>query len=358
MRAGTKKTAGALLGVALSALLVMTACHGAGSMAEEKYEWLPHASSPEDFPMEIHAGGFFAEDGSLVAVIHSGSEVSRPWGHSGGWFNAGDDRKAVPARLHLIWLSYAEKKTYKLQTALPKTAIAEIFRKGYVTTSHDEVVKGSYDAIMVGLAPGGVVVVWVGNGNGERLIEIGRFQATEATVTPEQYYRVNQNADGLNQQQLYDRLYGYIDESSRKRIEAEGIPLGLWDTYRRKYKWKIRGSYSEDGRATHVPLRMFNGEGEYLQLDELKNDIARDRAIPRGIHGLTWIAGDTTWQADISFDEKSIFDAFRMIFDVHKAQSAELVLMIDPAGRKFVVGLESGEHQVQIKGSDVSVSTL
>jgi hypothetical protein len=83
MRVGNTKSAGALLGALLVALSVMTACHGAGNLAEEKYEWLPHTSSPEDFPMEVYAGGFFAEDGSRVAVIDSGSEVSRPWGTAG-----------------------------------------------------------------------------------------------------------------------------------------------------------------------------------------------------------------------------------------------------------------------------------
>lgn len=87
------------------------------------------------------------------------------------------------------------KKFWILETELPAEKMLDLFRKGYF---YKNLKKGgiiepeTYDEIVIGVAPGGVVVVWLA---GLERREIGRYQAKETFVDRNDFYHQERDED-------------------------------------------------------------------------------------------------------------------------------------------------------------------
>lgn len=97
----------------------------------------------------------------------------------------------------------------------------------------------AYDYVVSGFAPGGAVFLWL-SGN-DKQVEIGRYQAEKATVPQEEIDRLD-NHDRL----LFDPVDikrtmdnpKIVPLEIREAHKGKPIPLGLWDTYRKRYSWR------------------------------------------------------------------------------------------------------------------------
>src|SRR5690606_15540029 len=88
----------------------------------------------------------------------------------------------------------------------------------------------TYNSIIVGLAPGGVIVLWLGAAS--KQIEIGRYQATKTDMDWEFF-----NPQGEADRDKY--VNGVLERRPKVLAQKElGIQFGLWDTYRIKYNWR------------------------------------------------------------------------------------------------------------------------
>ncbi|WP_253790990.1 DUF2931 family protein [Flavobacterium sp. HSC-32F16] len=86
--------------------------------------------------------------------------------------------------MSIVWYVPTEMKIYEGEFALPQQKIYNLFKEGYMRysipieskdgkeTLHWE----TYNSLTIGLAPKGMVVVWM---DGQNKIEIGRYQARE-----------------------------------------------------------------------------------------------------------------------------------------------------------------------------------
>ena len=143
------------------------------NMSSENFEWKETISCPLGYPVDVYRGGLESANGgftSLYLGTHSGNDG---WGSSGRSMSNGF--KPVPNHLHVIWVSYAEKQFYEVDVDIDKEKMVKFFRDGYYVPSmsndHPQPRKENYNQIVVGFAPGGVVVVWL-SGAG-RQTEIG-----------------------------------------------------------------------------------------------------------------------------------------------------------------------------------------
>lgn len=85
--------------------------------------------------------------------------------------------------MDFVWISYMENQFYMIDTPIDTAKIKEYFSKGYetkVTNGSGETEHLNYDEIGVGMAPGGVVVVWIAGVGIQK--EIGRYQAKKRTI--------------------------------------------------------------------------------------------------------------------------------------------------------------------------------
>ena len=141
-------------------------------------------------------------------------EHARGWGTKGGNYYpiTGAD---LPKRIFVRWQSIVEQKTYKGWVDIPEYA-REIMRGSIARRCPDwpDHEANYMAAAFVGLAPGGVMQVWVNNNCLDKIL-VARAQADIEPLGPSQ---------GLNQGR-----YAYpISEPSKRYIERYGIPYGSW----------------------------------------------------------------------------------------------------------------------------------
>jgi hypothetical protein len=136
-----------------------------------------------------------------------------------GWHKGGGKAMPVsnvdlPERIFLRWQSLAEPQTYKIGIKIPQWVRDEMVRPERVFCQGSKKWKDDYrDMITLGMAPGGIVKVWVG-GACRGFTEVGRFQAEIEPLGP------YQTKKGIYYRAPNPEAQAYIDE--------HGIPYGSW----------------------------------------------------------------------------------------------------------------------------------
>ncbi|NRS90837.1 hypothetical protein HNQ02_003784 [Flavobacterium sp. 7E] len=310
---------------------------------QEKFDWLPTESAPELYPMNIHSGNLYFEDGESVYIPCSGS-ANNGWGKTGSIHLQGNKLRPVPVKLEVTLASFKENKFYTGAWDLPKEKILKLFKEGFVY--YDTRKKQTYSKINVGCAPGGIVVVWL-SGVGNQ-VEIGRYQAHDTLIAMSDYLPGNPTAI---QKEAFANL-GKLDDQLEKIYEKKGgIQFGLWDTYRKKYNWKAKIEIAGH-KFEKIGLKMFNGEAENL-FDEvlLKNEF-KERAIPSYMSFMIAnVKGVKTVFEFKEIDEEEIFDLFKKS-DI--SQPIEIILRMneDLTNRRLI--FKQGSKELTIAKIDVN----
>jgi len=309
------------------------------TMMTEKYEWLPTESSPLLYPMNIYKGNLILEDGSSVYIPCSGvSHVG--WGHSGSTHVQGEDLKPIPVKLEVTWASFLENKYYTGSWDLPVDEIKKRFKEGVINWDNKE--KETYSEVVVGLAPGGVAVVWLYGAHQQ--IEVARFQAKETHVDIRDYVPGNST---ITQEEYFD-----VSESvpeAYANMKAKGIEFGLWDTYRKKYIWRPVIQIPER-KPEIIMMQMFNGEREVIFDATIADNKYKERAVPSF---LNYSFKDKEGKEKIiefkNIDEDEIFSIFKKLDD---KQPIDIILKMDDnlGNRKLIV--KQGEREYQLKKLD------
>jgi len=226
------------------------------TMNEQEYEWGIAVNTPIGYPIRFYA----AMVGSTPIVRELYSITEEPdWGCAAGYESC--SMEELPQNVDMVWLSYKEDCFYRLKTAIDYEKVAKLFREGFnQRVPNGEVRHKTYDTIVVGIAPGGVVVLWVGSGY-LPLTEIGRYQAEKIAL---------REPEGLdNHQKLIfskkDREEVLnsdltIPKAVREANKNKPIPFGLWDSYRNhQYQW-FPVYEIPNGKIGDVNYRYWNGE--------------------------------------------------------------------------------------------------
>ncbi len=177
--------------------------------------WNVGLAAPRHMEVWVDSVEVLDQRGFSFLGLYSGRAGStrKPEGwHKGGWATRQLNRVDLPERMFLRWQSLVEPQTYKIGIKIPQWVRDEMVRQEWVFCQGlREWREGYRDTIYFGMAPGGIVKVWVGGvclGNKE----VGRFQANIDPMGP---YRTNRGY-----QPLRPEAQAYIDE--------HGIPYGTW----------------------------------------------------------------------------------------------------------------------------------
>jgi len=284
----------------LHLILLTTITISCQKQMEEKFEWLPTESAPKLYPMNIYRGNLYFEDGGSVYIPCSGF-AHNGWGNDGSTHTQGEDLKPVPVKLAVTWASFAENKFYTGSWDLPKEKMLKLFKEGVI--NYDTEKRQSYTQILVGCAPGGVVVVWMyGAGN---QVEIGRYQAHETHIALSDYVPGNPT---ITQEEFFNiKDYPEIEEAIQKK---GGIEYGLWDSYRKKYTWRTRIEIPNHG-FEDMSLEMFNGEREDIFDEPLKRNELKERAVPQNVTFMLRNLKRKRIVFALDLDEEEIFNVFK-----------------------------------------------
>ncbi|WP_305955699.1 DUF2931 family protein [Pseudomonas sp. DY-1] len=151
--------------------------------------------------------------------VHGG--VASYTGKAEGWHQGGGAMMPVnnvdlPEMLFVRWQSLVEPQTYKATLPIPPWVRDEMVRPERVFCHGSQKWKDDYRRmISLGLAPGGIVKVWVG-GPCLPSKEVGRYQAKIESLGPDQGRSEGRYA------------WPDLEPASKAYIEQNGIPYGSW----------------------------------------------------------------------------------------------------------------------------------
>lgn len=305
-----------------------------------KFDWMANESAPDDVVMQVIRGDFrYSEGGGLyipnLVILHNG------WGKGRSNHVVGSDLKPIPNRLDITFFSYLENHFYKGTFELPYERIVKMFNEGYYSPSEKE--KITYHRITAGIAPGGVVSVWVGGI--DRITEV--FQG-KAEKSEEDFKVIIDNPKYTRESYVQVTLDRTLTPEQLAKITKNGIPLTRWKDYHKKrYHWQpvLNGFEIADGLISQI--NYLNGEQDYLYLPMDEKLAKETRAIPKEIH-FRWIQGDRKKPFRLHFDPQEIFEVFDRLGKGGKPLVLEMRSEKAEKGYRFSVWVKNGSEDVYL----------
>jgi hypothetical protein len=290
-------------------LIVLTMQTTTGVAAEmTKFEWQATESGPRYYPMEVISGSLKYHDGSGATYVPDGVTLNHGWGKGVSSHVIGDGINLLPNRLTISFFSYTENQFYQGDFELPYDKIFEMFQTGHYSPNTEGII--TYDTIVVGVAPGGAVAVWLWGI--EKNTEVFFGQA-EKVDTP--WSRLT-GATHISREE-YVRLEVEESLETPERIESlrkNGVPIGLWERYRTRYHWQpfFTGMKLMKRKGVQA-ITYFNGERDYFHLPLSKEIAESSRAVPSSMR-VYWDNPTGRNQLFIlTFDENEILKAFETL---------------------------------------------
>ena len=295
--------------------------------AEQEYDWGVAVNVPIGYPIRFYA----AMVGGTPISREFYTEKEEPdWGNAFGYES--HSMGYLPASVDMVWLSYKEDCFYRLKTAIDYEKIAKLFREGYEERlPNGEVKHTTYNTVVVGIAPGGVVVLWAGNAY-FKITEIGRYQAEKIDLKEppglDSHQRLIFSKEDREETLNSDLA---IPKAVREANKNKPIPFGLWDSYRdTQYQWYPTFEIP-NGRIGDVDYQYWNGEADtffftdFVALEGQK-DVFAPKELYHDIRKLplykeirfTYKAEDgIKYGVGLQFDWEDILATYKKVFGEH-----------------------------------------
>lgn len=245
------------------------------AMNELEYEWGISVNAPIGYPIHVYAGRVGPE--YIMSDLWCSTEEP-DWGSA--YVNEGNDPKELPKDIDIVWFSFIENCFYNLQASLDYEKIEKLFKEGFEQRiRYGELHHTTYNGLVVGLAPGGTVVVWVGKGYSP-ITEVGRFQAS-------QIYLTETSDMDSHERLIFDKEYrkslatapNIVPLEVQKANEGKPIPYNLWDRYAEtQYRWYPTFEIP-DGKMGDVFFRYWNGEANTIFYTDLEPTTEREAIL-------------------------------------------------------------------------------
>jgi len=281
-----------------------------------KFDWLATDSAPEHYPMEIIRGTFIYHGETEEGLyIPSGGTLSSGWGHGISHHVVGEKYKPLPDRLKIIFFSYAEKQFYKGDFSLPYDKILALFRAG-----NADIESPSFSSIMVGVAPGGAVAVWL---SGRKHIEVFFGQAKKIDLDPSRAFALPFENKADSDAYIAKQLVNVLTPVELESLKKDGIPFGLWARYRNRYNWMP--TLSKGYNLSDVDVVYLNGENVTSWDLTDRNELNSPRPAPKKVSFITHMQGKQKIFI-VHFNELETMAAFEKL----GAQGQQLHLEFEP----------------------------
>lgn len=192
----------------IAVLFTLVSITGCATPSYETKSWSFSVAAPEHYRVWVEHLEF-EKSGTRHWRMPVGG-VDCCWQGSNGPSGPGGPITPFPDYIGIQWFSFAEQKFYQRLIPLPKNLKNEMLKPATYRSSRGTS-QSPRDMIVIGLAPGGTIVLWIMNQIGNE-IEVGRFQANEIEGDPEEYKAGTQS---------------YLEEHGLY-LEKHGIPTTGW----------------------------------------------------------------------------------------------------------------------------------
>jgi hypothetical protein len=251
--------------------------------------------------------------------------------------------------LELSWFSCTEDRFYAGKFGLPMNKILELFRAG--TASPEAKERLPFDRIIVGMAPGGDVSVWVG---ARRIVkEIATFRAQSVDLP---WSTVLDNQNITRPQYIELALREALSPEALKRVRAAPVPLGRWSLFAKRFPWTPRVRPGSTGRDLWI--HGLNGEVEWVDLSGKRKDVdppPSARGAPKELSLYWQDSAGSNLSADITFDEDESMAAFNKLSGGESSEALTLELAPADVATKVDVFLLRGKEHFRFERTQVKI---
>ncbi|MFD2909853.1 DUF2931 family protein [Flavobacterium ardleyense] len=320
------------------------------------FQWSEGLNAPLGYPVSVYRGGLELSSGFVGLSGLATASGFGGWGAEGNGMSNGI--KSLPKRINCIWLSYAEDCMYEINCDVDYEKTLKLFNEGFIDSNRKRGRKmDTYNKIMVGFAPGGVVVLWASGG--DKKVEIGRYQGEKTIVSPEEIAKLDSHEklffDPAMRKHVMDNPR-IVPPEVQKLNKNKPIPFGLWDIYREKHSWRPIFSIPDEGKMNdRVRIEKYNGENETLLYEEFYDNKFAARAIPQRINFGYWDKNGQGYGCNVILNESEIFDAFNKLSKEESGGNLELLLKTNKTNSFIVVSLKGKQNEIALIKSTIEV---
>lgn len=298
-----------------------------------KFHWLAQESAPKNFYMRIINGNFGYHNQDEGLYIPTAAKIGYRWGEGESVHVVGDDVKTLPDRLDIRFYSFWENKLYQGNFDLPYDKILALFKEGVEINKENP----TFRYIIVGVAPGGAVAVWV-SGRETREVFFGQAVPYEADIyTP--LGNLIENRKEYAESYLQD-----LPPEVYQKIKNEGVPFGLWENYRKRFSWSFASTPSRN--ISSFGTSFFNGE-RYRRNALPENDYS-SKPLPLSISFVNQFPDDKTkYVYSIGFDHEETLEAMEKL----SANGERITITIDPRLPKNTskISLSNSKETIELR---------
>ena len=294
-----------LTGGLVSFCVFLTSCGNAMSKNATEFYWNATEAAPAHYPMEIIRGTFYYKGLDHGLYIPSGGTLCAGWGIANSAHVTGQRNKPLPDRVEILFYSYTEKQFYRGDFKLPYDQILTMFRQANAEQPNDPY----YNGIMIGIAPGGAVSVWL---EGYKITEVFFGQAEKVDIDPGDGFGLPFDSDAESDAYIQKQLVNVLDASELESLKKNGVPFGTWARYRNLYKWipvYAKGKMTTDKR---MPVVYLNGESYWESTIFDENEQNKAKPLPRELE-FSVDMGDESILYIIKFEEFELMNAFEKL---------------------------------------------
>lgn len=350
----------------------LSSCQKMENIKTEKLDWIAQGTAPKNYPVTILSPNEFSSNkGNNVTLIPNMDYNHSGW--SGGASSMSSAPQPMPDHLSIVWMSETENKIYKGEFKLPQEKLYKLFKEGYmiyginqekVAKSDDyseDLHKETYNTITVGLAPKGMVVVWI---TGQNMIEIGRFQAQEvdkkeANEIFKRHFKSSGNMPETIDKNEFDRFTPEVQEI----VKQGKISSKQWDDYRLRYNWKME--CNQPFEIYDYSLWYFNSEKiQYPNtLDQAlfnKNILEpQNKAVPKEFDlYVTTQDGVNRLIRVEPFHEEETIEAFKKIHEASPDKPITMFFDIDAGFTTAKITLKNDKKEILLEKDTIKLFKL
>lgn len=315
------------------------------SAEQTRFDWEASESAPEHYPMQIISGNFryYGDANGAGLYAPSGNTLYNGWGLKNSVHVTGEVLKPLPDKLDITFFSYLEDQFYRGSFDLPYNTILRLFqeeeKKPKQKSMNGTDISNNY-MIIVGVAPGGVVAVWM-RGQGTKEILFGKAQKIDLDFTKTMGYPEAKRAEFLK-----EIIEFAVNPDILAAIRKNGIPFQKWENYRARYNWVP--SFTVNNPPEKISISFYTGEGQSFAYPLEKDFTTKTHPALKSIRFTYTKSGQTKSNYYyIRFDEDEILDAFTRL----NTKESPLKVEFDPKLpiEQTQIRLHNGKDAIQLK---------
>jgi hypothetical protein len=281
--------------------------------------------------MEIIRGRFVYPDGDSLYIPNE-KILDRGWGDSISTHVVGPDLKPLPNSIDITFFSYTENQFYQGSFDLPYEEIVQMFNQPFLSRDKDR--ENQYHRITAGVAPGGVVTVWLEAP--ERTIAVFSGVAEKVDLEWSNLTTFDEMTRAELVELTVEEARKELSAEEQSKIASEPVPVNRWKNYRKRFNWQPLFTGQDSPKLIDV-IHYLNGEYNFIELPLEESFTTELHAVPAHMFFI--------WEWPVGRER-----SFKFYFDEHEIWNAFEELDKDglPLFLEYRIVVENGKRGLQI----------